>query len=124
MAFAAYYYHALDWSIATNDPYLIRDLGASTCNTCTKFVNQIDQMAANGEHMQGGRADVLSAGIDEGHSKIPADALIRVRLRQAKGEIVDSAGHVTYTQPGSTPSVIVLAKWISGSWRVAEISNQ
>jgi len=124
MAFAAYYYHALDWSIATNDPFLIRGLGAESCTTCSKFVSQLDGMASKGQHMRGGRAVVLGAGITSGHSKIAADVLIHVRLRQEKGEIVDARGRVTYTQPASTPAVIVLTKWASDGWDVVEISNQ
>jgi Family of unknown function (DUF6318) len=46
LAFAAYFYKALDWSIATTNPNLLRAISAPQCSTCEYYIHGLDALAA------------------------------------------------------------------------------
>jgi len=117
MAFAAYYYHALDWSIATNDAYLLAEISSVDCVTCRRF---IDQMAANresGTYVTGGRIDILGSGLATGHD-VDADQVLRVRVRQGQEIIHESGTESSTAGPARTTSSLVYTSWIDNAWQV------
>ena len=123
MAFAAYYYHALDWSFATTDSYLIRNLGDPNCKACAHFIDTITGLRASNQHVEGGRSSILGTEILDGRSDVVADELIEVKLRQAAGHLVDAGGTVLQRNSATDSDVVVYATWLNGRWWVTEIGS-
>ncbi len=46
LEFGAYFYRALEWSIATTNSYLLKQISAATCEGCNDYIKTIDDLAA------------------------------------------------------------------------------
>jgi hypothetical protein len=121
IAFAIYYVRAFDWSIATNDPYLIEQISASACRACTRAVDVLNNLRDHGYVQRGGRITVHACGIAEGRFDRHADYVVRCTMTDT--------GAVVYTPTGETPSVtppdetypsLIFVSWIDGSWQIIE----
>ena len=51
LAFATYFIKALDWSLATTDPYLIKQISAPSCQACKAYISNIGALAKESEVM-------------------------------------------------------------------------
>lgn len=120
LAFAMYYEHALDWSLATTDPYLLRQISAPTCDACSRYIRSLDDLRRSNGHVVGGRIEVGRVSIVEGHTLVRAHAVVKVECVQRATSIA---------LPSTTPSVVSKASqstisfvylvWLGSRWGVA-----
>ena len=120
-AFAAYFYAALDWSLATNDSYLLVNMSESSCGPCQNYINSIGGLASSGSRLNGGRIHVTQVGLDSG-TLVPADYVIHVTLTQ-EPEVLTKSGSAPSTLPAPPASIVnrLYVSWRDGHWLVLEI---
>jgi hypothetical protein len=123
LAFAAYFYRALDWSIATTNPDLLRPISASTCTECERYIHEIDDVEAAGGYSRGGRIDVTNLAIAHGNL-VKADFVVQVMAWQETQVLVSSAGASPTSYPsGAGPATNYLyVSWRNG-WQALEIGG-
>lgn len=121
IAFAGYYVHALDWSFATTDSYLLHGLSTSECTICTSHITAIERAAQANEHIQGGRAVLLEAGIVAGSSNVNSEEMVRVKARQDSGRVLKANGEAADKISGGTDSTIYYLRWSNGGWKIVAI---
>jgi len=121
--FASYYFNALDWSIATNDPTLLRPLAQASCKTCAGFVKSLEDLAANGNHTEGGRIQVGMVGPVDPRADFARDGYVEIHLDQAPGRIVSEGGQPVSILHAGKSSAIVALTWYGRGWSVTGISK-
>lgn len=121
--FGAYYFKALDWTIATNDDALIRALAAPSCRACQRVIAATKRLHSKGEREVGGRIQVRAAVIDDTKYKLEYDYAVRVTYDEQAVQVV-SGNKVTRT---ATPAArdtgaIVFVSWRGRGWSVVEVT--
>jgi Family of unknown function (DUF6318) len=120
-SFATYYVRALDWGIATTDPYLITQLSAASCAVCQGYVQSLTAMRGKGDSLRGARMQVVSAKIMTGQLPVKADYGVQLVVSEQAGVAVPAgseapavAAHVgqDYTR--------VYVSWASDGWQVVD----
>jgi hypothetical protein len=120
----AYYFRALDWTIATNDDFLIRRLGLPSCGACNRVHQGLLALRAKDEEEIGGRINIESAVVSSNQYKIDYEYAVRVTYHEGAVRLRDSDGTVRTTQPDARHQVdIVFLAWRSGMWRVLEVAK-
>ena len=119
--FAAYFYRAVDWSIATMDTYLINQVSDVNCAECQDYTKAIDDLARAGGHYDGGRISVTGLSVVMASSSSPTIE-IDVTVSQTPANAI---------RPGQLPSPVafgtsrtasrVYVAWIGEQWRVTKI---
>jgi hypothetical protein len=123
IAFAGYFYRALDWSIATTNPNLLRAISAPSCKPCTKYIQEIDALAAAGGHSEGARLQVSAYAPAEG-DLLKADYVIQVTINQAPQVLVAKNGTRATPSPPSNPAINYLyMSWDNGGFVATEIGG-
>jgi Family of unknown function (DUF6318) len=123
VSFASYFYKALDWSIATTSPNLLRAISATTCTGCQEYIQKLDRLAAAGGHTESGRLRVSSYAPVEG-TFVHADYVIEVSIDQDSNVVIDGAGDRETFAPTSNPAVNDLyVSWVDGSFQAQEITH-
>lgn len=123
LAFAWYYYRALDWSLATTNAYLLTKISAPSCATCKEHIRSIDALADRGGHVEGARIQPKSVVISDRHEVVKSDYVVKVVSSQQRGAIVSASGTRSATIPASAGSSYVLVSWARGTWWVIEESR-
>ena len=120
-SFAAYYFKAFDWSIATNDPYLVAEISASNCQACRRVVNEIHDLKTKAETLRGGRIRVLGLKLVTGSFRIHSDYAIEVRTTQG-AEILSARSAAPSTVPAAgNDQSVVFVSWLNGGWKIVEV---
>lgn len=121
--FASYFYRAIDWSIATTNPNLLRAISAPSCKPCTKYIQEIDALAAAGGHSEGARLQVSAYAPAEG-DLLKADYVIQVTINQAPQVLVAKNGTRATPSPPSNPAINYLyMSWDNGGFVATEIGG-
>ena len=123
LSFAVYYYRALDWSLATTDPYLLAQISAASCQTCRSHIEAISHLRSKSGHIQGGRIRVNSASLVDRREQIKSDYVIELKTSQEATVFVNPDGTKTAGPPASTGVSYVLVSWTHGRWTVVEESE-
>jgi hypothetical protein len=120
LAFAAYFVKALDWSIATNDAYLLKQVAGPGCTACARDINAVAALHRRGAK-ESGRTTLLSSKLVTGTFKVKSDFVV---------EIVTHDDPIVITRPGAAPSTaapednhdvsLVFISWVGNSWRIVE----
>lgn len=123
VAFAGYYFKAFDWSYATNDAYLLRNLSLSSCGGCRASIRTIDGLAARNVTLVGGRVSLLSARIDSRDVGAQAQVVVDIELDEQP---------VVIEPPSAAPSTaaaairnhhsLVFLRWARSGWMVADVT--
>jgi hypothetical protein len=121
LEFAVYYVKALDWSLATTDPYLLKQISAPSCKTCEGYIKAVGDLAAQGGNVRGGRIEFRSSQMFVGSGDVKADYIVQVSYVQAPLVRVfptaapskDSTKPVTYRSH-------VFVSWLGTGWRIVE----
>jgi hypothetical protein len=121
--FADYYFRALDWSIATNDPYLLRQISSPRCVACARAIDGLTSLKAEGSYLRGGQITIDSAEVDEHAHDIPADYAIIVTTTQAAEQLFSSTAAPSSVAAKTTTKSTVLVTWVSGRWQVVEVES-
>ena len=119
LEFGAYFYRALDWSIATTNSYLLKQISAPTCEGCNGYIKTIDDLAARHGYSSGGRLTLTSIGFGKTDSTIKADYTIRAEISQTTQVVVKSASAEPSTHPNDPApgTVFVLVNWGPTGWQ-------
>lgn len=117
---AGYFIRAVDWSIATNDPYLIEQIAAPSCDACRTYIAGLRQLKTKRESQEGGRLIVKTVRADSGSFKVKADYVFRFSLTQTPVVLHRPEQPAATTQPAQTFTSLVFVSWISSRWVVIE----
>jgi Family of unknown function (DUF6318) len=122
IAFAEYFMQALDWSLATTDPYLLREVSGPTCGSCADHISAIANLETKCGHVLGGRLSVLSALIVQGQFRIESEFVVEVETKQEAYRIAMANESVQSTAPPTTDKSLLFVSWVAGRWQVLEQS--
>jgi hypothetical protein len=123
IGFANYFYQALDWSIATTNPNLLRAISAPTCTTCQGYIHGIDALAASGGHSEGGRLIATAFAPTDG-TVAKSDFVIQVTITQQQELIVDASGASSSAPAPINPATNYLyVSWNNGDFEAIEIGR-
>jgi hypothetical protein len=117
------YFKALDWSIATNDTYLLKAVASNTCSECTRAIDGIDALRTRGRLMTGGRLHIQSARLVHGSFKFRSDFVYQVGVRQDAQRVVDGHGAIVGRLKESTDEFLVFVSWGRNRWNVVEVGR-
>jgi hypothetical protein len=119
--FAAYFYRALDWSLATTDAYLLRSISSVDCESCQDYIATLDALRTQGGHVSGGRILITGVAVAQG-TLVPSDYVISVTVNQEPGSAIrpsQSPSSVAVGATGAVNSLYVL--WVGDHWQAREI---
>lgn len=120
LAFAEYYMRALDWSFATNDPYLLKQISSPTCPACDRYIAALDGLAQS-EHLTGSRITIISDRLVTGTFKVKSDAVVEFVLNDEAAVLVKPSAPPTTVAPAvSHDESLVFVSWMSGAWKIVE----
>jgi Family of unknown function (DUF6318) len=119
LAFAAYFYKALDWSIATTDPYLLRQVSAATCDACSRLINEMTLVESAGGYSTGGRIAITDIAKAHG-TLVSSEYVFQIRGTQSNEVVVHSAGAAASSYAyGDDPVLNYLyVSWSGTGWTV------
>jgi hypothetical protein len=122
--FAEYYYKAYDWSLATNDPYLLGQVSSATCTACQRLVSRIADASQRHQVIRGGRIHITSSQVITGAFKIKSDYVVEIKLHQDI-YTVQQQGQPTPSPVGRAvdDKSLVYVTWLDGEWKVAEVGE-
>ena len=124
MLFANYFVRVVDWSIATNDPYLIPTVSLDTCAACSGYVRKINALQSAGGYLTGGRSTVTSMKLATGTSNIPADRIVALSVTQEPAVIqLPGAQPSTESPASASTNVRVYVSWVTVGWEVVEMAT-
>lgn len=118
VTFAQFYVTALDWSYATSDPYLLKQVSAPSCVECNKVIDGLTKLNAEGGHIQGSRITINSIGMFDGTGNLKADYIVKTVTTQDAGAIVHANGTTTDRSGRHRTTTYVYLSWISGGWKI------
>jgi hypothetical protein len=124
LAFGAYFVAALDWSLATTDPYLLEKFSAPNCKTCRFYIDGLNRLRASGGYLTGGRTELQNIAMVNG-ALVPADFVVQVTYGQEIEVIYASHGALpSYPpRPGNPAINRLYLTWINGTWQLEEIAG-
>jgi hypothetical protein len=123
LAFAAYFYKALDWSIATTNPDLLRPISAQSCTACNSYIQGLDALASAGGYSEGGRIQATSFEITEGNV-VKADYVVEVTIHQRVEVIVSPGGPPSTYPPKADPlTTYIYMDWRGAGWQVVDLTQ-
>jgi hypothetical protein len=120
-AFATYFVQAVDWGLATTDPYLISAISAPSCRACAGYIQSLTAMRTRGDSVRGARIQVVSATVMRGALPVKADYGVELLIRE-DAPVAASAGSAapsTDTRANQDYARVYL-NWTAGGWRVVE----
>jgi hypothetical protein len=121
LLFAGYYFKALDWSIATNDPFLVQAISASTCQACRRVIDGFRDLRARNAHLKGGRISLKTAKLVTGSFKFESDYVVQVTLTEEAEVLVPPTAKPTSVAPKTTDNSLVFVSFASERWQVIEV---
>jgi hypothetical protein len=123
LAFAKFFFQAVDWSIATMDPYLIQKYSEPSCTGCTSSINMITNLTKTHGYVTGGRLSVGEIQLADKHFDLPSSFAVQVTLTQSAETVVSSPGATPSTafSTAQTDNQWLLVDWIGSSFQVREI---
>jgi hypothetical protein len=121
LAFAVYYFKAFDWSVATNDPYLVSQVSAARCAACKRVIHGLAPLRSEGARLRGGRIRLESAKVVTGHFRFKSDLVVQVSLSQEAEVITRPPAPPSTAAPATTDVSLVFVTWVRSGWQVEEV---
>jgi hypothetical protein len=119
LTLAEYFVQALDWSAATTDPYLLKQISASTCEACQLDITQLEALAADGAHVRGGRTRIVSDRLVTGDFTIKSDYVVEIVTHDDAIVIVRPTASPSTSVPGvERDKSLVFVSWLGGRWQI------
>jgi hypothetical protein len=117
-----YYVRALDWSIATNDPALIRRISLTSCRACKRVIQQLDRNRKDHATLIGGRVHLLSGTLVSGSFTVASDYVVQVRVHEDAERISRSpSASPSKVSDAEDSTSLVFVDWTAGGWKVREV---
>jgi hypothetical protein len=120
---ANFYFEAFDWSIATNDAYLLRKIATDTCHACARAIEGIETVRKRGQLISGGRMHIGSASSVRGTFKVRSEYVFQVQIQQDAERVTDSRGKIVDHFAGSTDDFLVFVSWNATQWKIVEVGR-
>jgi hypothetical protein len=120
-AFATYFVQAVDWGLATTDPYLISAISAPSCRACAGYIQSLTAMRARGDSLRGARIQVVSATVMRGTLPVQAEYGVELVIREGAPAAASaaSAAPSTDSRPNQDYARVYL-NWTANGWQVIE----
>jgi hypothetical protein len=122
LQFAYYYYDAFDWSIATNDSYLIPHISLPSCQACRRLINGLADLRSRGQVLHGGRLSISSASIVSGSFNFKSDYVIKVILKEGNETLEQPDGSLATVAPAADTTSLVFVSWFTDAWKIVEVA--
>jgi hypothetical protein len=122
--FAVYYIRALDWSKATTDPYLLRQISAPSCAACRTDIDNLSKLEADGGHIKSGRLAINSTETVTGTGAVKADYTVKFDLKQEPVVVVSPTATTTQVRTETNFVSYVYVSWDQGRWLVIERTGE
>jgi hypothetical protein len=120
LAFAAYYFKAYDWGIATTDPYLVERISSPSCVVCRTYSAQLKDLRQKGGHIERGRTSVLAGKLVTGAFKTKSDYVVEFRIKEDAVVLVTPSAPPTTSAPASDYTSLVFVSWGTAGWQIVE----
>ena len=119
--FAVYYIKALDWSLATTDPYLLKQISAPGCKACEGYIKALSELAAQGGAVRGGRITFRSSRLLDSTGDVTADYIVEMAYIQAPlTRVFPTASPSKDSTAPTTYHSHVFVSWAARGWRIVE----
>jgi hypothetical protein len=123
-AFGAYYFRALDWSIATNDATAVNLISDKACKACQRVSAAIGTLKGNHQTEVGGRIDVVAYGLAQGRFDVRSEHVVKVEYDEQAVRLTRSgAAEQTTLRAVRGASSYVFVSWMDGGWRIVEVEQ-
>jgi hypothetical protein len=122
LIFANYYFRAWDWSIATNDPYLVRHFAGPDCTTCRRVAKRLGVLQAKGDILRGGRITVTDGKVVFGSYSIKSDFVVMVGYKQSRAVVTAPDGSTRQGAMASADNSLIFLTWRRSGWETVEIA--
>ena len=122
LQFAYYYYDAFDWSIATNDSYLISAISLPTCQACRRFINGLADLHSKGQVLRGGRVSISSASIVTGSFNFKSDYVVKMILDEGSETLEQADGTSATVAAAAKTTSLVFVSWLTSAWKIVEVA--
>jgi hypothetical protein len=119
--FAEYFFRAFDWSIATNDPTLLKHYSATTCKWCSHTIRDLDTLNTEHKVLLGGRVTIVQSGVILDDHRVKSERVALVEMKQGAETVVSSDGTRKSVAQASHPTGIVYMSWQENHWVVLEV---
>jgi hypothetical protein len=121
VSFATYFVQAVDWGLATTDPYLISPISAPSCRACAGYIQSLTAMRAQGDSVRGARIQVVSGALLRGSLPVNAEYGVQVVIRE-EAPVAASAGSAAPSTDSRANQDYagVYLDWTAGGWQVVE----
>lgn len=120
-SFATYFVQAVDWGLATTDPYLISAISAPSCHACAGYIQGLTAMRARGDSVHGARIQVVSATVMRGTLPVKADYGVELVIREdAPGPASTGSAAPSTDTSANQDYARVYLDWTAGGWQVVE----
>jgi hypothetical protein len=121
LRFAEYFVHALDWSFATNDAYLLHQVSSSSCHACARYISSLESLEPTGKKLLGSRITIESERVTSGDFKVRSDFVVEFVLNDQAAVLVDQSGVRSTVAPGiKHDTSLVFVTWQNAKWTVTE----
>jgi Family of unknown function (DUF6318) len=121
LMFAGYFIKALDWSLATTDPALLKPISAPTCQACHSYIDAIGTLAAGGGHVIGGRIRSFGMMLEDPNSPIGNSVVVSETSTQQAVVLIRPSASPTTVGPSAQANTSQLRlSWVTGRWVLAE----
>jgi hypothetical protein len=118
-----YFFQAYDWSVATNDTYLLDQISLKTCHTCQSVIAAIRGFQAKHDIVRGGRITVDSTRLITGQTyAIHADYVVMVHTRQSASTATTVSGDRKSIGSAAVEDSLVFISWLADGWKVVEVT--
>jgi Family of unknown function (DUF6318) len=121
LMFAGYFVKALDWSLATTDPALLKPISAPTCQACHSYIDAIGTLAAGGGHVVGGRIHSSGLMLENPSSRISNSVVVSETSTQQAVVLIRPGASPSSVAPSAQTSTSQLRlSWVIDRWLLAE----
>jgi hypothetical protein len=120
LAFAAYYFKSLDWSFATNDTFLLKQITSSRCSACRRYITALDGLS-DGERLTGSRITIVSDRLVTGRFNVKSDEVVEFVVNDQAAILLKPSSPPSTVAPAAThDKSLVFVSWLAGTWKVVE----
>lgn len=118
---AGYYFKAFDWSLSTEDPYLVAQIAAPTCSTCQRLVRSLRSVHEKHQTIVGGHIAIQRLEIVTGKFRFKSDFVVEVHLTQGAETLTALSAPPSRIQSVTHVVSLVFISWLNGALKIVEV---
>ena len=120
VAFVGYWFELANYAQSTGDAGPLMSESLEKCMTCESVHQQITDSYSNGGRIVGNLWTLYDLAVIMRENEAYG---VQFRFDQTAGLEVDSTGAVRKTLPADTKTLVAVALYTDGAWKMREISN-